>query len=165
MANWGDSFCDRFLHFFIVDLSCEISLPQHADDACQQVRIGEINQLKRFFKTKQLKSSTIAGQGLSGLSLPGLDQTWINTRNYYMADKFSAHWFNLYFLMMAKTVKEVLQPLATTAFSGKDFRENKDYLDVPAFFKKKIKVIQYINFKYRAILSLHNVDKTSWKLL
>ena len=143
MENWGDRLGERCSYFF-VELSCKISLPQYASFNCKQLRIGENNRRKGFFKIKQFNASVS-----SGLSLPELDQNIPSTLAYYMTDKFSAQWFNLYFLIMAKSLELKVKPKLMEVFRGKDFSTYADYFLVASLFKNAVQVLHYIiTFKY-----------------
>ena len=93
-------------------------------------RVKDVAMKKMFYKIARSKQ----------WHLPLLNQTISDTLKYFKYDKFDAHHFMVYFSLLAKSLKEKIFPNANKSFADQDFTRYEQYFQVPAFFKKALKV-------------------------
>eukprot|EP00794_Sanderia_malayensis_P009937 gene9937-10957_t len=133
----------RSVNKCLKDIPCTISLPTKTTAKCRKIRKLELAKQKVFFKlTKPLNNVT----GIQ-VTNPLLDQATKKTLQYYMLDKFTAHWFTVYFLALIKPLNDKISPAAMKMFR-QDFKTYNQYFQVAEFFQTAIKKMGVPYFKY-----------------
>ena len=119
-----------YFHSYFQGESCDICIQQNCLKDCSKQRAKDVAMKKMFYKIASHKQWHV----------PLLNQTINDTLKYFMFDEFAAQHFNIYFLLLGKTLKEKLHPIAMKLFAKEDFTTYEQYLKVAAFFKKGLKV-------------------------
>eukprot|EP00794_Sanderia_malayensis_P009939 gene9939-10959_t len=147
----------RSVNKCLKDIPCTLSLPTHTSVRCRRIRNHELAKQKAFFKlTKPLNNAT----GIQ-VTTPLLDKSLKQTSQYFLTDKFSAHFFNVYF----GNLKQAYGVTAATIkkFYGKDFKTYSNYFQVADFFRKSMKKlgIPYLKFPSKDYKYFTNLRKNN----
>ena len=119
------------LTIFFQGENCDICVQQSCRKDCTTKRAKDVAIKKMFYKIARSKQ----------WHLPLLNQTMNDTLKYFMFDEFDAHHFSVYFVLLSKSLKEKILLDANQRFAKQDFTTYEQYFQVPAFFKKALKVL------------------------
>ncbi|XP_065059744.1 allene oxide synthase-lipoxygenase protein-like [Rhopilema esculentum] len=109
--------------------ACSVSLLHKTETACQRRRHLEVAKLKQFYKISEPDNA---------MPLPHLDQPLHDTMVYFMTEKFHAYWFNLYFNVLSKQLRNLVGPMVELKYKNAQFTTFQNYTQVHEDFRNLI---------------------------
>ena len=128
------------LQYFPSGLPCKLVLPQFGSTKCREIRKRELHHQRMFYRFTNPPSPNDPDRKLDDLIAPQLNQTESNAYNMFMVDPFSAHWFNLWALVLGRTIRDKIHPQATQFFRAMNVTNYHDYNNILQFYSNGIKV-------------------------
>ena len=122
-------------------------LPQNDNERCKMARMKYKMFNRMYYKLTTPISPNDPKRTNLDVIFPTLNQSTDTVLSRTMMDKFTSHWFNVYFFGMLKR-NNVTQAVAQQTFKQLSFTKIEDYIAVYNFFIASLEVCEFYKLNF-----------------